>query len=204
VEDELELLEDDEEELLELLDEELELLLEELELLDDELELLLEELELLDELELLLEELELEPPSHTGPVTSGTGAAPSGWPLLPCTPNSTDWPGPMVLFQLSGVAVYGLLPLISAFQLLVRSLPSAYSQDTSQPSMVDEPSLVIRTAAVKPVFHSLTIICSQVAATAAWTEPHINTKRKNTFFLARFFMTNSYAVCIFDRHRAGR
>lgn len=91
--DELELLLEDE--LLEL--EELEL--EELEL-DEELELELlelEELELLDEL--------LLPLSQTSPVTGGTGAGPFTVPLLPCTPNSTNWPGCILLFQLKGVAV---------------------------------------------------------------------------------------------------
>jgi hypothetical protein len=33
------------------------------------------------------------------PVTTGTGAGALGTPLLPCTPNSTVWPGAILAFQ---------------------------------------------------------------------------------------------------------
>src|SRR5690606_39175154 len=61
--------------------------------------------------------LEVTVELHTAPVMVGTCALVP--PLVPCTPNSTLEFAPMVPFQLSGAAVYGLEPPRVAFQLLV-------------------------------------------------------------------------------------
>jgi hypothetical protein len=91
-------------------DEELYELLEKLrlELLDgnnEELEaLLLGRMELLLTTLLLVARLEVEP-LQTDPVTGGRCAGALATPLLPCTPNSTDWPGLIRSFQPMPVAV---------------------------------------------------------------------------------------------------
>lgn len=68
-------------------------------------------------------------PEHTAPFTVGLSAEPpflSTW-----KPKETDWPGAILPFQPSDVAVYGLLPLRLAFQELVTRLV-AYCQLTLQ------------------------------------------------------------------------
>jgi hypothetical protein len=42
---------------------------------------------------------------QTVPLTAGISAAVSGVPLVPLKPNSTDCPGPMVLFHERGSAL---------------------------------------------------------------------------------------------------
>jgi hypothetical protein len=92
---------------------------------------------------------------QTAPVIVGFSAAEPF--LSPCTPKLTDWPGWIVLFQSSAVAVYGLLPLRVAFQELVILL-AEYCQPTVQPLMAVVPLLVIVMEPWKPVFHSLTTV----------------------------------------------
>src|SRR5690606_29989654 len=90
------------------------------ELLVDITELMLLELKALDggiELATLLLAAELVTPEQTDPVTTGVSTLPLL--VLTCKPNSTVWPGWMVLFQLRLLAEYGLLPLRLAFQLLL-------------------------------------------------------------------------------------
>lgn len=48
-----------------------------------------------------------------------------------------------------------MLPVTVAFQLLVSVVPSVYDQLMVQPLIALVPLLVMRTAPVKPVFHSL-------------------------------------------------
>lgn len=172
-------------------------LVEELELLDEALlldeELLLEELELDDELELELELLPVPPPSQTEPVTVGVAALDE--PLSTCSPNSADCPGWMLPFHDKLLAVYGLLPDTLAFQLLVTTVPSPYSQLTSQPSMALEPSLVMRIPACAPEPQSLTTMYSQVAAVAACIEPQTHKNRNNDeIFKAGFFIIVSCTI----------
>lgn len=69
----------------------------------------------------------------------------------------------MFAFQLNGVAETGFEPETFAFQLLVTASP-AYCQLTSQPLMGVVPLLVMRTAPVKPLFHSLLMMYSHCAA----------------------------------------
>src|SRR5688572_5233645 len=78
-------------------------------------------------------------------------------PLLPCIPKLTVCPGKILPFQLTLLAVYGLVPVKVAFQLLVMAVPSLYVQFTLQPLISVSPTLVKRTSAVKPVFHSFDI-----------------------------------------------
>jgi hypothetical protein len=82
---------------------------------------LLEELmaELFEELLMLLNKL-----AQTTPPIDGRCAGLLATPLLPCTPNSMDWPGLIRSFQPTPVAVNGLLPEIVAFQPPVRVVPS--------------------------------------------------------------------------------
>ena len=70
--------------------------------------------------------LELLPgaPPQTAPVITGFCAGLLATPLLPCTPNSINWPGLIRSFQPTPVAVNGLLPEILAFQPPVRVVPS--------------------------------------------------------------------------------
>ena len=53
--------------------------------------------------ELVAATLDAAAPPHTAPATTGTCALLP--PLVPCTPNSTDEPGAIVLFQFNGAAV---------------------------------------------------------------------------------------------------
>lgn len=56
----------------------------------------------------------------------------------------------MVVFQLTPVALYGLLPLRVAFQELVTRLLPLYCQLAVQPDLLLVPELVTRMAPVKP------------------------------------------------------
>ena len=106
-------------------------------------------------------ELELTLPPQSAPVTAGTcGAAP---PLVPWKPNSADWPGCKLPFQLALLALYGLLPLTLAFQLLVTRLSPEYCQLTFQPFTAALVLLVTLTDAVKPLFHWLVTVYWQAA-----------------------------------------
>ena len=67
-------------------------------------ELLLGRMELLLTTLLLVARLEVDP-LQTDPVTGGRCAGALAIPLLPCTPNSTDWPGLIRSFQPMPVAV---------------------------------------------------------------------------------------------------
>jgi hypothetical protein len=82
-------------------------------MLDELIDMLDELIDMRDELNaevitlrLVLELLELPGAlEQTVPVTTGRCAGLLATPLLPCTPNSTDWPGLIWLFQPTPVAL---------------------------------------------------------------------------------------------------
>lgn len=69
----------------------------------------------------------------------------------------------MLAFQVSLLAVYGLLPPSFAFQMLVTFVVSGYCQFTDQPFNVCAVLFLIRIAPVKPFDHWLLITYVQLA-----------------------------------------